>query len=84
LTSIKQVVQRIEHFADAYNTNCGLFKWIATVNSILSWHGSPSWAQAVDPGAMFARLTLNSRHQMLDASSVRPQWKSLDYFLIGS
>ncbi len=34
-TSVKQLVQRIDHFAAAYNTNCQPFKWTATADSIL-------------------------------------------------
>jgi len=34
-TSVKQLVQRIDHFVAAYNTNCRPFKWTATAESIL-------------------------------------------------
>ena len=34
-TSVKQLVQRIDHFVEAYNTNCQPFKWTATADSIL-------------------------------------------------
>jgi putative transposase len=34
-TSVKQLVQRIDHFVAAYNTNCQPFKWTATADSIL-------------------------------------------------
>jgi putative transposase len=34
-TSVKQLVQRIDHFVTAYNTNCHPFKWTATADSIL-------------------------------------------------
>lgn len=34
-TSVKQLVQRIEHFVAAYNTDCQPFKWTATADSIL-------------------------------------------------
>ena len=34
-TSVKQLVQRIDHFVAAYNTNCRPFKWTATADSIL-------------------------------------------------
>lgn len=34
-TSAKQLVQRIDHFVAAYNTNCRPFKWTATADSIL-------------------------------------------------
>ena len=34
-TSVKQLVQRIEHFVAAYNTKCQPFKWSATADSIL-------------------------------------------------
>jgi transposase len=34
-TSVKQLVQRIDHFVAAYNTNCCPFKWTATADSIL-------------------------------------------------
>ena len=34
-TSVKQLVQRIDHFVTAYNTNCRPFKWTATADSIL-------------------------------------------------
>jgi putative transposase len=33
-TSVKQLVQRIDHFVAAYNTNCQPFKWTATADSI--------------------------------------------------
>lgn len=33
--SVKQFVQRIDHFMAAYNTNCQPFKWIAIADSIL-------------------------------------------------
>lgn len=34
-TSVKQLIQRIDHFVDAYNTNCKPFRWTATADSIL-------------------------------------------------
>jgi putative transposase len=34
-TSVKQLVQRIDHFVSAHNTNCQPFKWTATADSIL-------------------------------------------------
>lgn len=34
-TSVKQLVQRIDHFVAAYNTNCQPFRWTATADSIL-------------------------------------------------
>ena len=34
-TSVKQLVQRIDHFVAAYNTNSQPFKWTATADSIL-------------------------------------------------
>jgi len=34
-TNVKQLVQRIDHFVAAYNTNCQPFKWTATAESIL-------------------------------------------------
>lgn len=34
-TSVKQFVQRIDHFVTAYNTRCQPFKWTATEDSIL-------------------------------------------------
>jgi putative transposase len=34
-TSVKQLVQRIDHFVTAYNANCQPFKWTATADSIL-------------------------------------------------
>lgn len=34
-TSVKQLVQRIDHFVAAYNTDCRPFKWTATADSIL-------------------------------------------------
>jgi transposase len=34
-SSVKQLVQRIDHFVTAYNTNCKPFKWTATAASIL-------------------------------------------------
>ena len=34
-TSVRQLVQRIDHFVAAYNTNCRPFKWTATADSIL-------------------------------------------------
>jgi putative transposase len=34
-TSVKQLVQRIDHFVAAYNTHCQPFKWSATADSIL-------------------------------------------------
>lgn len=33
--SVKQLMQRIDHFVAAYNTNCQPFKWTATADSIL-------------------------------------------------
>lgn len=35
-TSVKQLVQRIDHFVAAYNANCQPFKWTATADSILA------------------------------------------------
>ena len=32
---MKQLVQRIDHFVAAHNTNCQPFKWTATADSIL-------------------------------------------------
>lgn len=32
---LKQLVQRIDHFVAAYNTNCQPFKWTATADSNL-------------------------------------------------
>jgi putative transposase len=34
-TSVKQLVQRIDHFVTAHNANCQPFTWIATADSIL-------------------------------------------------
>ena len=34
-TSVKQLVQRIDHFVDAHNANCQPFRWTATADSIL-------------------------------------------------
>ena len=34
-TSVKQLVQRIDHFVDSYNEKCQPFKWTATADSIL-------------------------------------------------
>ncbi|VTY29959.1 DDE superfamily endonuclease [Xylophilus ampelinus] len=34
-TSVKQLVQRIDHFVAAHNANCRPFKWTATADSIL-------------------------------------------------
>ncbi len=34
-TSVKQLVQRIDHFVAAYNSSCQHFKWTATADSIL-------------------------------------------------
>jgi putative transposase len=34
-TSVKQLVQRIDHFVSSYNTNCQPFRWTATADSIL-------------------------------------------------
>jgi putative transposase len=34
-TSVKQLVQRIDHFVAAHNANCQPFKWTATADSIL-------------------------------------------------
>jgi len=34
-TSVKQLVQRIDHFVAHYNTNCQPFRWSATADSIL-------------------------------------------------
>jgi putative transposase len=34
-TSVKQLVQRIDHFVGAHNGNCQPFKWTATADSIL-------------------------------------------------
>ena len=34
-TSVKQLVQRIDHFVAAYNSSCQPFKWTATADSIL-------------------------------------------------
>ena len=34
-TSVKQLVQRIDHFVAAYNSNCRPFRWTATADSIL-------------------------------------------------
>ena len=34
-TSVKQLVQRIDHFVTAHNANCQPFKWTATADSIL-------------------------------------------------
>lgn len=34
-TSVRQLVQRIDHFVAPYNTNCRPFKWTATADSIL-------------------------------------------------
>ena len=34
-TSVKQLVQRIDHFVAAHNSNCQPFKWTATADSIL-------------------------------------------------
>lgn len=34
-TSVKQLVQRIDHFVAAHNQNCQPFKWTATADSIL-------------------------------------------------
>lgn len=34
-TSVKQLVQRINHFVDSYNAKCQPFRWTATADSIL-------------------------------------------------
>jgi len=34
-TSVSQLVQRIDHFITAYNTNCQPFKWTASADAIL-------------------------------------------------
>jgi putative transposase len=34
-TSVKQLVQRINHFVDSYNEKCQPFRWSATADSIL-------------------------------------------------
>ena len=34
-TGVKQLVQRIDYFVIAYNTNCQPFKWTATADSTL-------------------------------------------------
>jgi hypothetical protein len=34
-TSVRQLVQRIDHFVSAYNTNGQPFKWTAAADSIL-------------------------------------------------
>src|SRR3954463_13622484 len=34
-TSVKQLVQRIDHFVSHHNRNCQPFRWTATANSIL-------------------------------------------------
>jgi putative transposase len=34
-TSVKQLVQRIDHFVAAHNAHCQPFKWTATADSIL-------------------------------------------------
>ena len=35
-TSVKQLVQRIDHFVASYNNNCQPFRWTATADSILA------------------------------------------------
>lgn len=35
-TSAKQLVQRIDHFATSYNSNCKPFRWTATAGGILA------------------------------------------------
>ena len=35
-TSVKQLVQRIDHFVAHHNTNCQPFEWTATADSILA------------------------------------------------
>ena len=35
-TSVKQLVQRIDHFVTTYNSSCRPFKWTATADSILA------------------------------------------------
>jgi putative transposase len=34
-TRVKQLVQRIDHFVSAHDTNCQPFKWTTTADSIL-------------------------------------------------
>jgi hypothetical protein len=34
-TSVKQLVQRIDHFVDSYNEKCEPFRWVATADSIV-------------------------------------------------
>jgi len=34
-TSVKQLVQRIDHFVTSHNQHCQPFRWTATANSIL-------------------------------------------------
>ncbi len=34
-TSVKQLVQKIDHFVDSYNAKCQPFRWTATADSIL-------------------------------------------------
>jgi putative transposase len=34
-TSVKQLVQKIDHFVDSYNDKCQPFQWTATADSIL-------------------------------------------------
>jgi len=34
-TSVKQLVQRIDHFVNSHNRNCKPFRWTATADSIL-------------------------------------------------
>jgi putative transposase len=34
-TSVKQLIQRIDHFVASYNANCKPLQWTATADSIL-------------------------------------------------
>lgn len=34
-TSVKQLVQKIDHFVDSYDARCQPFRWTATADSIL-------------------------------------------------
>ncbi|SFQ23258.1 putative transposase [Pseudomonas borbori] len=35
-TSVKQLVQRIDHFVTSYNSNCKPFRWTATADEVLA------------------------------------------------
>jgi putative transposase len=42
-TSVRQLVQRVDHFVSHHNSNCQPFRWTATADSILEkLHRLPS------------------------------------------